>query len=140
MFVRNDARFDSRVRREAATLTGAGHQVTLVTLAPIRGAPADLPWHDGSFEVVRVRQRRVWLRAFRRSVPDRGRAAGKGPASGLRWLVEWHESDSTAGRSLPGGARRHPMSTTATTWTACAPRSRRAVPTAVARWSTTAMT
>jgi glycosyltransferase involved in cell wall biosynthesis len=60
MFVHNDAVYDSRVRKEAASLAAAGHEVTLITTRRSRAAEAALPGHDGSFAVLPVVDRRPW--------------------------------------------------------------------------------
>jgi glycosyltransferase involved in cell wall biosynthesis len=73
MFVRNDATRDVRVRREAASLAGAGYRVTIVAL--LTGA---LPERDsfGAVEILRVAAPSAWQRHWReaRYHPWRARA------------------------------------------------------------------
>jgi glycosyltransferase involved in cell wall biosynthesis len=59
MFVRNDATRDSRVLREAQSLTEAGHRVTIVALMPTAGG---LPAHEDrdGFDVVRIESPSDW--------------------------------------------------------------------------------
>jgi glycosyltransferase involved in cell wall biosynthesis len=54
MFVRNDIEFDSRVRKEAASLAGAGHTVTVVA-TPLAGARTEAA---APFAITRVPERR----------------------------------------------------------------------------------
>lgn len=78
MFVRNDATRDSRVLREAGTLTAAGHAVTIVASMPAAGGVPRTESRDG-FDIVRVdspsdwRLVWAWLRYPWRM---RGRAVG----------------------------------------------------------------
>ena len=78
MFVRNDATRDSRVLREAASLTAAGHTVTIVASMPAAGGVPRMERRDG-FDIARVdsptdwRVVWAWLRYPWRM---RGRAVG----------------------------------------------------------------
>ncbi|HLO35790.1 MAG TPA: glycosyltransferase [Candidatus Deferrimicrobium sp.] len=93
MFVRNDATRDSRVLREAATLTQAGHQVTIMAVNPAAGGLPLREERDG-FEIVRVelpsswRLIPAWIRApWRlrgRAVASFKRALRDGPAGWFR--------------------------------------------------------
>ena len=96
MFVRNDVSVDARVLKEAATLTAAGHEVTILgTTRP--GAPhrVEREPRDG-FTIVRVpmpRWRRWWrwLRAPSRlwSIARRRTAAPGERMDALDWLAMW---------------------------------------------------
>ena len=78
MFVYNDATFDSRVLREAATLGAAGHEVTLMAMwRPTEGDPVQHEHRDG-FEIIRVAMPHDWWVGWRRLAnprPQRERAA-----------------------------------------------------------------
>lgn len=66
MFVYNDATFDSRVLREAATLASAGHEVTLMaTLRASDDGPPEREQRDG-FEIIRLAVPRAWPSWWRR--------------------------------------------------------------------------
>ena len=98
MFVRNDVTVDARVLKEAATLTAAGHAVTIVgTTRPGSPHTVEQEQRDG-VRIVRVplpRWRRWWrwLRAPSRlwSIVRRRslRAAEGERMDGLDWLAMW---------------------------------------------------
>jgi glycosyltransferase involved in cell wall biosynthesis len=68
MFVYNDATYDSRVLREAATLAAAGHQVTLMAmLRSDGGGPPEREQRDG-FDIVRIAVPHDWWTWWRRIV------------------------------------------------------------------------
>jgi glycosyltransferase involved in cell wall biosynthesis len=124
IFLHNDPRFDSRVRRQAAFLAADGHEVTLVATAAHEprsdyAAVTVLdrqPWYRSEKEWQLLRDR-PWalaarslrqgglrdtvagisilpwagVRAFRSRLPLPGRSVGSGRASGIRWLVDWHD-------------------------------------------------
>jgi glycosyltransferase involved in cell wall biosynthesis len=98
MFVRNDVTVDARVLKEAATLHGAGHAVTIVGI-PRSGTPHQVERvAQGGSEIVRVplpRWRRWWrwLRAPSRvwtMIRSRSLHARAGARmDGLDWLAMW---------------------------------------------------
>jgi glycosyltransferase involved in cell wall biosynthesis len=123
MFVRNDLSADARVLKEAATLAGAGHAVTLIGALPT-DSPVE---HDRSvrdgFEIARVRLPRYrrwwrWVRAPWRLV-DRVRRLVRparvvhGPArlDTLDWLAAWWLGNlgwaRAAGREAPPADMYH---------------------------------
>jgi glycosyltransferase involved in cell wall biosynthesis len=59
MFVMNDVTRDSRVLREAGTLTAAGHQVTIMGGLPARGGVSATQVRDG-FDIIRVEAPTNW--------------------------------------------------------------------------------
>lgn len=117
MFVRNDLSADARVLKEAATLAGAGHVVTLIGALPVESPVKRDRWTRDGFEVLRVRLPRYrrwwrWVRAPWR-LADRVRrlvrpvAAIHGPArlDTLDWLAAWWLGNlgwaRAAGRAAP---------------------------------------
>lgn len=96
MFVRNDVSVDARVLKEAATLTAAGHTVTILgTTRPGAGDAVEREERDG-FTIVRVplpRWRRWWrwLRAPSRAWSRlRRRHAAEGERmDAFDWLAMW---------------------------------------------------
>jgi glycosyltransferase involved in cell wall biosynthesis len=59
MFVRNDATRDSRVLREAETLSAAGHVVSIVAIQPAAGGLPAVEQADG-FDIIRVPAPGTW--------------------------------------------------------------------------------
>jgi glycosyltransferase involved in cell wall biosynthesis len=117
MFVRNDLAADARVLKEAATLSAAGHAVTLIgALPPESPVASDVARRDG-FEVLRVRLPRYrrwwrwvhapWLLVERagRRVRPRPPVAGPARLDTLDWLAVWWLGNlgwaRAAGRAAP---------------------------------------
>jgi len=96
MFVLNDCRTDTRVLREAATLVGAGHRVTIMARPSEASATTVEREERDGFEIVRVpiprgmRQRWLFLRApwrFRGEMLDWARGQlREGPTGWVRLL------------------------------------------------------
>ncbi len=96
MFVMNDVTRDSRVLREAGTLTATGHQVTIMGILPGRGDVPATQVRDG-FEIVRVAAPSTWRlgwawihypwRLRGRAVGALKRAFGQGPSGWVRGVL-----------------------------------------------------
>src|SRR4029450_8676556 len=87
MFVRNDVTVDARVLKEAATLTDAGHDVTIVGTSRPDGRPGVEREQRDGITIVRVplpnwRRWWRWLRALSRLWSMVRRRRGRGRARG----------------------------------------------------------
>ena len=100
MYVFNDVTFDSRVRREAATLAGLGAQVTVVGVLRDRDASEPTRESVDGYEIVRVPVPGAWRRGWQSVVAPwslRRRSIGALKRSVLDGPTGWPRAPRAAG-------------------------------------------